>query len=172
MTGSPEGRVADALFEGLLVRDPKTLRPVPGVASAWEISPDGLRYTFHLRPEARWSDGQPVTASDFVYAWRRLEDPAFGSEYAYLPHALRRRGAYNTHAAAADALAGPVREALGALRAEAKGGGLAAARWQRFAAEQRLAERLRGAGGGALDALLARRTGTIDDAELAGAEAE
>ena len=71
MTGSPEGRIADALFEGLTVRDPRTLRPVPGVARSWEISEDGLRYVFRLRPEARWSNGRPVTAHDFVYARRR-----------------------------------------------------------------------------------------------------
>src|SRR5262249_1244893 len=49
-------------------------RPVPGIAERWETSPDGLTWTFHLR-KARWSDGRPVTAGDFVFAWRRLLDP-------------------------------------------------------------------------------------------------
>jgi oligopeptide transport system substrate-binding protein len=171
MTGNPEGRIADALFEGLTVRDPETLRPVPGVASAWTVSEDGLRFVFELRREARWSDGRPVTAHDFVYAWRRLEEPAFGSEYAYLLHGVRHAEAYNAHGAAAEALAGPVRAALEALAAEAGGGGVPAARWQRFAAEQHLAERLRGTAEPALEALLARRTGTVAPAELARAGA-
>ena len=48
----------------------------------WETSADGKTWTFHLRKNARWSNGQPVTADDFVYAWRRQVDPATGSEYA------------------------------------------------------------------------------------------
>lgn len=56
----------------------------PGVASAWEVSADGLRYRFVLRPEARWSNGDPVTAGDFVAAWRRLVDPATASPYGQL----------------------------------------------------------------------------------------
>ena len=168
MTGSPEGRIADALFEGLTVRDPATLRPVPGVAASWTVSEDGLRWTFELRADARWSDGRPVTAHDFVYAWRRLEEPAFGSEYAYLLHGVRHAEAYNAHGPAADALAGPVRAALDALRTAAPAGAPAAA-WQRFAAEQHLVERLRGVADPWLDALLARREGVVSPAELARA---
>lgn len=170
ITGAPEGRIADALFEGLTVRDPRTLHPVPGVARRWRISPDGRRYVFELRPEARWSDGEPVTAHDFAFAWRRLQDPALGSEYAYILHMVRHAEAFNTHAAAADALEGPVREALAALR---EGGeGVAASDWQRFAAEHRLAERLRGAGAPRAQALLARREGRIEASELAELDAE
>ena len=55
---------------------------VPGVAASWETSADGKTWTFHLRDDARWSNGEPVTAQDFVYAWRRQVDPATGSEYA------------------------------------------------------------------------------------------
>jgi len=165
MTGSPEGRIADALFEGLTVRDPRTLRPVPGVARSWEMSEDGLRYVFRLRPEARWSNGRPVTAHDFVYAWRRLQEPALGSEYAYILHGLRHAEALNAHAAAADALAGPVREALEALRRETPGG-VPAERWQRFAAEQRLGERLAGADDAFAAGLLARRSGSVAAREL------
>ncbi len=73
--------VADDLFEGLA-----TLGVdggiVPGVAQSWEVSADGRTWTFHLRPEARWSNGDPVTAADFLYAWRREVDPATGAEYA------------------------------------------------------------------------------------------
>lgn len=56
----------------------------PGAASAWEVSGDGLRYRFELRPEARWSNGDPVTAEDFVAAWQRLVDPATASPYGQL----------------------------------------------------------------------------------------
>ena len=73
-----------ALFEGLVTEDPVDLHPVPGVAERWEISPDGLRYTFFLRDNARWSNGDPVTASDFVAAYKRILTPSLGAEYAYL----------------------------------------------------------------------------------------
>ncbi len=89
MTAVQDGRVAAALWEGLTVLDPADLRPKPGVASRWDVSDDGLTYTFHLRPEARWSDGRPVTAEDFVYAWRRALDPATGAEYAYMLWPIR-----------------------------------------------------------------------------------
>jgi oligopeptide transport system substrate-binding protein len=71
------GDVARQLFEGLLNQDAQG-NPVPGVATDWTVSDDGLTYTFNLRPEAKWSDGTPVTAEDFVYSWRRAADPATG----------------------------------------------------------------------------------------------
>ncbi len=63
--------------------DPKTLDSKPGVAKSWDISSDNLTYTFHIRPEAKWSDGSPITAGDFVWQWRRLLDPLTASEYSY-----------------------------------------------------------------------------------------
>ncbi len=71
--------IAAALFEGLVRRPPGEGPALPGVASSWESSPDGRSWTFHLRPEARWSDGRPVVAGDFEYAWRRVLDPASGA---------------------------------------------------------------------------------------------
>jgi oligopeptide transport system substrate-binding protein len=82
ITGQPEGRIVNALFEGLLRFD-RHGRSGPGVASSWEISPDRLTYTFHLRPDARWSDGRPVRAGDFLDSWRRTLDPATASAYSY-----------------------------------------------------------------------------------------
>jgi oligopeptide transport system substrate-binding protein len=73
--------IMDDLFEGLTTLDPAG-RVVPGVASHWETSADGLTWIFHLRPEARWSNGEPLTAGDFVYAWRRTTDPATRAEYS------------------------------------------------------------------------------------------
>ena len=77
--GSAVGR---NLFEGLLSHDSMG-GIIPGVATEYEVSEDGLVYTFHLRPEAMWSDGKPVTAGDFVYSWRRAADPATASEYQW-----------------------------------------------------------------------------------------
>ena len=76
-----DGDVIRALMEGLVNSDPVDCRPVPGVASRWETSPDGLTWTFHLRGEARWSNGDPVVAEDFAYAYRRVLSPALGAEY-------------------------------------------------------------------------------------------
>lgn len=73
--------VIQALMEGLANIDPVTAAPIPGAAERWETSADGLRWTFHLRPNARWSNGDPVTAADFVYACRRILSPALGAEY-------------------------------------------------------------------------------------------
>jgi oligopeptide transport system substrate-binding protein len=95
MSGQPDGRVARMLFEGLVVPDPKTLAPTPGQAYRWEISPDGLTYTFHLRPGLVWSDGTPLTARDFVYSWRRVLRPETASRSASLMYAIRNGEAFN-----------------------------------------------------------------------------
>lgn len=63
--------------------------PVPGAAEGWEISADGRRYTFSLRPAARWSNGDHVVAEDFAAAWRRLVDPATASQYALMLEPVR-----------------------------------------------------------------------------------
>ena len=94
LSGQPGGRVARNIFEGLVFNDPVDLTPQPGAATAWEISEDGLTYTFHLR-EAAWSDGAPVTAHDFVYAWERVLNPATGSKYANMLYPLEGAEAYN-----------------------------------------------------------------------------
>ena len=57
---------------------------VPAIAESWDISDDGTVYTFHLREDANWSNGEPVTAEDFVFAWQRAADPALASEYSYM----------------------------------------------------------------------------------------
>ena len=66
VSGVPEHRILEGLFEGLVTEDPHDLHPVPGVAESWEISPDGRTYLFHLRANARWSNGDPLTADDFA----------------------------------------------------------------------------------------------------------
>ncbi len=81
-TGVPEAWIQYDLFEGLVYPSAKA-EITPGVAEKWDVSDDGLTVTFHLRSDAKWSDGSPVTAEDFVYSWRRLVDPETASDYAY-----------------------------------------------------------------------------------------
>ena len=88
-TGFPEFQVFMAIYEGLVRLDPRTCEPIPGVASRWDVSPDGRDYTFYLRPEARWSNGDPVTANDFAYSIRRILSPGLGAEYAYFLYVLK-----------------------------------------------------------------------------------
>src|SRR5581483_2168783 len=83
VTGATERAVLNALFEGLVAENETGQGTVPGVAERWETSPDGLVWTFHLRASARWSNGAPVTATDFVRSYQRILTPGFGAEYAY-----------------------------------------------------------------------------------------
>jgi oligopeptide transport system substrate-binding protein len=94
ITGQLDGRVAYALFEGLLHFD-RFGHPQPGIARSWDISPDRLTYTFHLRSEAKWSNGDPVTANDFVASWKRALSPETASEYAYIFFPIRNAEAFN-----------------------------------------------------------------------------
>src|SRR3954466_8892488 len=82
-TGIPEARIVYSLFEGLCRPRPDNNLPEAGVAEEWGISGDGLVYTFHLRKNALWSNGDPVTAHDFHYSLRRLLDPLTASRYSY-----------------------------------------------------------------------------------------
>ncbi|MGB7749725.1 MAG: peptide ABC transporter substrate-binding protein [Verrucomicrobiia bacterium] len=82
VTGQVEIRAVRGLFEGLTRLDPKTARPVPGLAESWEKSPDGRIYTFHLRTNLTWSTGEPIVAGDVVYSWIRALNPGAASEYA------------------------------------------------------------------------------------------
>lgn len=90
-----DSNVIVALFEGLTIPDLKTSLPVPGAAERWEISPDGLVYTFHLRPTGKWSNGDPVTAADFAYSMRRILTPALGSVYSYMLWPIKHAQAFN-----------------------------------------------------------------------------
>ncbi len=81
-TGVPSWKVLAALVEGLVAIDGQTLAVKPAVAERWEISEDGLHYRFHLRGDARWSNGEPVTAADFVASWERMLSPGLGNPYA------------------------------------------------------------------------------------------
>lgn len=80
----PDFKIVPMLFEGLVIAHPATLEPEPGVASHWDISTDRLTYTFHIRENARWSNGDPITSADFLYSWQRALTPALGSQYTFL----------------------------------------------------------------------------------------
>jgi ABC-type oligopeptide transport system substrate-binding subunit len=82
MTGQPESRIAAALFDGLVEYDEKTVTPKPSLATSWDINSDGTVWTFHLRNNAKWTDGTPLTAHDFVYSWRRAVSPELAAPYA------------------------------------------------------------------------------------------
>ncbi|NQX89691.1 MAG: peptide ABC transporter substrate-binding protein, partial [Halioglobus sp.] len=88
--------ILGALFEGLITLNPATLAIEPGVASQWKVSDDGITYTFHLNPKARWSNGDPVTAADFVWSWRRGLHPTMGNQNAYLLYPVLNAEAFAT----------------------------------------------------------------------------
>lgn len=86
--GVPASHIQRDLFEGLVAEDPNA-KVVPGVAESWELAEDGLSYTFKLRSNAVWTNGESVTANDFVYAYRRAVDPATGSAYSFLLFSIK-----------------------------------------------------------------------------------
>ena len=96
VTGLPESHIVRALFEGLAVKNPYTLEPEAGVAQRWDISEDGRSITFHLNPEARWSNGDLMTAEDYVWSWQRALNPAMGNQYAYMLYPVENAEAFAT----------------------------------------------------------------------------
>jgi oligopeptide transport system substrate-binding protein len=98
-----EGFVVRDLFEGLTIYNPAG-EVVPGTAESWTVSDDGTVYTFKLREAAKWSNGDPVVADDFVFAWRRLLDPKEAAEYATILYPVKNAEAINTSKAEVDTL--------------------------------------------------------------------
>ncbi|MBK8478429.1 MAG: peptide ABC transporter substrate-binding protein [Opitutaceae bacterium] len=98
--------VSLALFEGLTAIDERSSLPVPAAAERWETSADGLRWSFHLRPGLRWSDGAPLTAADFAWSLQRALTPALASEYAYVLYPIRGAQAFNAGKLPADTALG------------------------------------------------------------------
>ncbi|MEI9960545.1 MAG: peptide ABC transporter substrate-binding protein [Limisphaerales bacterium] len=96
ITGQADGRVVGGLFEGLTRLDPQTARPVPAIAESWEISPDGLIYTFHIRTNAMWSTGDPIRADDLVYSWIRVLNPLTACDYAGQLYYVKNGEEFNT----------------------------------------------------------------------------
>jgi oligopeptide transport system substrate-binding protein len=93
-SGQPEARIMMAIFEGLTEYDPKTAQPIPALADSWDPNEDNSVFTFHLR-DAKWSDGSPITADDFVYSLRRGLTPSLASRIAYMAYDVSNAQAYN-----------------------------------------------------------------------------
>ncbi|WP_248306528.1 peptide ABC transporter substrate-binding protein [Devosia sp. MC521] len=94
-SGDWENRVIGDYIEGLLTESPSA-EAIPGQAESWDISEDGTVYTFHLRDGIAWSDGTPVTAGDFVFAFQRLFDPKTAADYAYLQFPIKNAEKINS----------------------------------------------------------------------------
>ena len=103
VTTAVEGHILDELYEGLTVYDGHAVLR-PGVAARWDISPDKTVYTFHLRPDARWSNGAALTAEDFVYSFRRLMDPKTGAPYASILYTVKNARSVNSGGMPVEAL--------------------------------------------------------------------
>lgn len=97
-SGQPEARIYMALFDGLVEYGPKDQQPIPSVAKSWEVSPNVDEFIFHLRDNAKWSDGTPITADDFVYSFRRAFDAQTQSSSAELGFFVQNAEAINTGA--------------------------------------------------------------------------
>jgi len=91
----PDFNIVKDLFEGLLTEGPKG-ELLPGAAENWDVSADRKIYTFHLWPKAKWSNGAPLTAEDFVYGMRRAVDPAVGSKYSFVLYPILNAEAVTT----------------------------------------------------------------------------
>lgn len=95
-TGQPDARVYAALYEGLVEYDPKNTLPIPAIAESWDLNADSSELVFHLRKNARWSNGEPITAKDFVYTFQRGLSPRLASRNAYLAYYIKYSQGYNT----------------------------------------------------------------------------
>jgi oligopeptide transport system substrate-binding protein len=95
-TSAPDARIYAALYEGLVEYDPKTTLPIPAIATSWELNSDSSELLFHLRDNAKWSTGEPITAEDFVYSLRRGLSPKLASRNAYLAYYIKYSQGYNT----------------------------------------------------------------------------
>lgn len=98
------GELVDSLIGEGLIRDGEGGKPAPGVAEKWDISPDGLIWTFHLRKNAKWSNGDPITAKDFKAGWTRALDPKTANEYAFMVYPVKNAEKFNKGEAKAEDL--------------------------------------------------------------------
>ena len=96
VTGVPEHHLLISMCEGLTIANPKGGENLPGVAESWDISEDGKTYTFFLNQNAKWSNGDPVTAQDFVWSWMRILTSSLGSQYPDMLYYLEGAEEYHT----------------------------------------------------------------------------
>lgn len=94
-TGQPEARIYMALYQGLVEYHPKTMEPEPALAERWEGNGDSSEFKFYLRRNARWSNGDPINAHDFVYSYRRALSKEVASRNAYLAYYIKYAQPYN-----------------------------------------------------------------------------
>lgn len=96
ISGVPESKILSSLFEGLCGDHPSEDNTMaPGAARSWEHNEELTEWTFHLQPDAKWSDGKPVTAEDFLFSYHRMLNPEFAAPYAAMLHSIRNAKAYN-----------------------------------------------------------------------------
>lgn len=96
VTGVPESKIISSLIEGLIAGHPTDdLIPQPGAAESWEHNADFTLWTFKLRENGKWTNGDPVVASDFAYSWQRILSPALGSEYAPMLYVIKGAEAFH-----------------------------------------------------------------------------
>jgi ABC-type oligopeptide transport system substrate-binding subunit len=93
-TDTTSSNVLLNIMDPLVKLDPETLKPVPSLAQSWDVN--GANVTFHLRQDGKWTNGQPVTANDFVYSWLRTMSPELGADYAYQFYGIKGAQEYNS----------------------------------------------------------------------------
>jgi oligopeptide transport system substrate-binding protein len=93
-TDTTSANVLNAIMDPLVKLDPDTLEPVPNLAESWDVN--GTKVTFHLRKDGKWTNGDPVTAKDFVYSWKRTLDPALATDYSYQLYGIKGAAEYNS----------------------------------------------------------------------------
>lgn len=94
--GQPEARIFIGLYDRLVEFNPKTMAPIPSLATHWELDPSGRIYTFYLRKDGRFSNGDPIKAQDFVWSFRRLLGPELASRYGYFYYDVKYAEAFNS----------------------------------------------------------------------------
>jgi oligopeptide transport system substrate-binding protein len=107
-TDTTSSNVLLAIMDPLVRLNPDTLKAEPSLAESWDTSEDGLTVTFHLRSDGKWTNGDPVTAKDFVYSWKRTLSPDLAADYAYQLYGIVGAQEYNSCAKNCDALAAKV----------------------------------------------------------------
>ncbi len=101
-SGIYESAITSALFDGLVEYNNQNADLTPSLATRWENNADATVWTFHLRREAKWSDGKPITASDFVYSWRRALNPDLKNRNAFVLYHIKNAERFNTKQATAE----------------------------------------------------------------------
>ena len=107
-TDTTSSNVLLNIMDPLVRLDPKTNEAVPSLAESWDVSEDGKTVTYHLRQDGKWTNGDPVTANDFVYSWKRTLSPELAADYAYQLYGIEGAIDYNSCTKNCDALADKV----------------------------------------------------------------